>query len=64
MKHVAVRVRVCVDILILPRHVQRFGTTILVSILEDKRGKNKHSSSETSVLLSVLCFRTTDIYLL
>lgn len=34
LKHVAVRVWVCMDVLILPRLVQRFLTTILVSILE------------------------------
>lgn len=33
LKHVAVRVWVCMDVLILARHVQRFLTTILVSIL-------------------------------
>lgn len=36
LQHVTVRVWVCVDILILSRHVQRFGTIILVSILEKK----------------------------
>lgn len=63
LKHVAVRVWVCVDVLILSRHVQRFGTTILLSILEDKR-QIKHSSSVTTQLPGVLCFRTADIYLL
>lgn len=41
LQHVAVRVRVCVDILILSRHVQRFGTIILVSILEKKAEINR-----------------------
>lgn len=41
LQHVAVRVWVCVDILILSRHVQRFGTIILVSILEKKAEINR-----------------------
>lgn len=39
LKHVAVRVGVCMDILILSRHVQRIDTTIFVSILEEEGKK-------------------------
>lgn len=37
LQHVAVRVWICVNILILSRHVQRFGTIILVSILTKRQ---------------------------
>lgn len=62
LQHVAVRVRVCVDILILSRHVQRFGTIILVSILEKKAEINRAALTEeaavvnNAAVLGIICF--------
>lgn len=36
LQHVAVRVWVCVDVHVLSRHAQRFGTITLVSVLGKK----------------------------
>lgn len=55
LQHVAARVRVSVDILILSRHVQRFGTIILVSILE-KKGRDKQSGVSRAASLIMLLF--------
>lgn len=69
LQHVAVRVWVCVDVLILPRHVQTFGTIILVSIL-GKRQRQTAVLTEQAVVVNnaavlvVVCFWTLDRYLL
>lgn len=52
LQHVAVGVWVCVDVLILSRHVQRFGTAILVSVLGDK----KEAQQQRDVCPSAVCF--------
>lgn len=61
LQHVAAKVWVCVDIFILPRHVQRFGTIILVSILKKKQRQTAALTEQAGVVNNaavpvVVCF--------